>query len=50
MREGVDEDGWQLEDYAPWLDCSVEEATFMGAGDSTRLEEILQIFLTWAEG
>lgn len=49
VREGVDEDGWQLEDFAPWLDCSVEEATFMAAGDPTRLEEILQIFLTWAE-
>jgi hypothetical protein len=31
-----------------WISCSVENGTFSGAGDSTRLQEILDIFLKWA--
>ena len=32
----------------PWLSCRVEDGVFIGAGDVESLEEILQIFLTWA--
>lgn len=33
----------------PWLHCYIEGQTFNGAGDPSQLEEILQIFLDWAE-
>ncbi|PSF30036.1 rhodanese-related sulfurtransferase [Aphanothece hegewaldii CCALA 016] len=31
-----------------WIYCSVEENKFRGAGDETKLEEILKVFLDWA--
>ena len=31
-----------------WIHCSVKDRKFLGAGDETRLEEILRIFLDWA--
>lgn len=32
-----------------WVHCSVSENKFRGAGDETKLEEILKIFLDWAK-
>jgi hypothetical protein len=32
-----------------WLNCRVENGTWHGAGDETRLEQILEVFLAWAE-
>lgn len=31
-----------------WLHCYVEEGTWNGAGDETKLSVILQTFLSWA--
>jgi len=33
-----------------WLHCSIADGQWQGAGDETRLDEILEIFLTWAGG
>lgn len=33
---------------ADWLDCKVKDKIFDGAGDPSKLEEILAIFLDWA--
>lgn len=32
-----------------WLSCHCEDGVWHGAGDETRLEHILAIFLDWAE-
>jgi hypothetical protein len=32
-----------------WIDCRVMEGHFDGAGDVHKLDQILQIFLDWAE-
>jgi len=32
-----------------WLDCRVADGTFEGRGGPTSLEEMLSIFLKWAE-
>ncbi len=32
-----------------WLDCRVLDGVWSGAGDETKLERILEIFLSWAE-
>ena len=32
-----------------WLNCRVENGTWHGAGDETRLEHILEVFLAWTE-
>ena len=32
-----------------WLDCRIENATWHGAGDETKLERILETFLAWAK-
>jgi hypothetical protein len=32
-----------------WLHCSLRDGQWHGAGDETRLEEIIAIFLGWAE-
>lgn len=42
----VDSDGHQTAES--WLDCKVTELVWEGAGDPTRLEEILRHFLDWA--
>lgn len=47
VAENVDTDGWQR--GARWLDCRVTEGVWHGAGDETKLERILEIFLSWAE-
>jgi hypothetical protein len=31
-----------------WIHCSAENGEFNGAGDAARLEEIVRIFLDWA--
>ena len=33
----------------PWIDCFVEDDRFEGAGDVTRLHEIVRRFLEWAD-
>lgn len=32
-----------------WLDCRAADGVWSGAGDETKLERILEIFLAWAE-
>jgi hypothetical protein len=32
-----------------WIDCRVEDSKYRGMGDSSRLEEILRIFVDWAK-
>lgn len=32
-----------------WIDCRVSDGKWSGAGDETKLERILGIFLSWAE-
>jgi hypothetical protein len=32
-----------------WLDCKVKDKIFDGAGDPSKLETILALFLDWAE-
>lgn len=32
-----------------WLNCRIEDGTWHGAGDQTKLERILELFLDWAE-
>jgi Immunity protein 53 len=47
MRIGVDE---SKEPIAPsWLCCEVRDGIWHGAGDPTRLPEIVRRFLDWAE-
>jgi len=38
-----------LDPAPPWLRCYVEDGVFNGAGDPSTLEEILEIFLSWAK-
>jgi hypothetical protein len=46
IRENVDAAGFQQE--SRWLSCRVDGKTWQGAGDETKLERIIQIFLAWA--
>lgn len=32
-----------------WLECKVENYFFRGMGDSNKLQQILEIFVAWAE-
>jgi hypothetical protein len=32
-----------------WIDCRVLDGQWSGSGDETKLERILEIFLSWAE-
>jgi hypothetical protein len=58
VRQNIGDDGHVLADpkadsYAPmpqWLHCHIRDGVWHGAGDETRLAEILTIFLEWAEG
>lgn len=34
---------------ADWIICKVKDGRFIGAGDSSKLEEIIQIFKEWVE-
>jgi hypothetical protein len=36
-------------DRHSWMHCSVKDKQFLGAGDPSRLEEMLTIFITWAK-
>lgn len=46
IQKGTSDDGHP--NSARWIECSVENGIFSGAGDLKRLEEILEIFLAWA--
>ncbi len=35
---------------ADWINCKKTPEHFEGIGDSSKLEELLEIFLNWAEG
>lgn len=45
-RAQFDPNGFQLGPH--WLMCRLRDGQWHGAGDETRLEEILSIFLAWA--
>lgn len=47
VAENVDERGFQL--GTSWLSCRVTDGVWHGAGDEKRLEQILSLFLDWAE-
>ena len=47
VADGVDKQRFPV--GPRWLDCRVEDDTWQGAGDETKLEHILEIFLAWAE-
>lgn len=47
VTENVDAEGWPRGGL--WLDCSVADGVWSGAGDETKLEQILEMFLSWAE-
>ena len=47
VAEGVNTQHFPL--GPKWLSCRVEEDTWHGAGDETKLERILDTFLAWAE-
>jgi hypothetical protein len=32
-----------------WMSVRVEDSKFKGAGDSTKLEKLIEVFRTWAE-
>ncbi len=46
VMEGVDDKRFPL--GPDWLCCYTADDTWHGAGDATRLEQILEIFLAWA--
>ena len=43
----VDSQGFQLGES--WLHCHLDGSIWNGAGDESRLEQILELFLRWAE-
>lgn len=47
IAEGVDAGRCALGPV--WLSCRTENGIWHGAGDEARLEQILEIFLAWAE-
>lgn len=47
VSEGIDVQGFPAEPR--WLHCQVKDGQWQGAGDETRLAEILGRFLAWAE-
>lgn len=47
IAEGVDARRFAL--GSRWLSCRIENGTWHGAGDETKLERILEVFLAWAE-
>lgn len=47
IAENVDTEDFQLGER--WLVCRVAEGVWTGAGDETKLERILENFLSWAE-
>ena len=47
FAEGVDAQRFPLGSH--WLCCHIENSIWHGAGDETKLERLIEIFLTWAE-
>lgn len=47
IAEGVDAQRFPL--GSRWLSCYTDNGTWHGAGDETKLERILEVFLGWAE-
>jgi hypothetical protein len=47
IAQGVDEQRFTQD--SNWLSCHSENGIWNGAGDETKLEAILEIFLAWAE-
>jgi hypothetical protein len=47
VAENVGAGGFQ--EGPRWLDCHVTDGVWDGAGDETKLEKILEVFLSWAE-
>jgi len=47
IADGVDAGRWAL--GPRWLSCRVEDGIWHGAGDETKLEHILEVFLAWME-
>ena len=47
VARNVNDDGWPQTER--WLCCRVSDGVWQGAGDETRLAEILGVFLSWAE-
>jgi hypothetical protein len=47
IAEGVDAQRIAL--GSQWLVCRTADGTWHGAGDDTKLQHILEIFLAWAE-
>jgi hypothetical protein len=47
IRENIRPDGFPV--GPRWIDCRVADGMWSGAGDETKLERILDIFLSWAE-
>jgi Immunity protein 53 len=47
IAENIDTKGFPI--GSRWLHCCLREGQWHGAGDETRLEEIVSIFLDWAE-
>jgi hypothetical protein len=47
IAENVDTAGFQQGQR--WLDCKITDGAWEGAGDETKLERILDVFLSWAE-
>lgn len=47
IAEGVDAQRFAVSPL--WLCCRIEGSAWHGAGDETKLERILETFLTWAE-
>ena len=46
MQEGVDAEGFQT--GPRWISCRIKDEIWHGAGDESRLEEILSCFLAWS--
>ena len=47
IAENVDDAG--VQQGTRWLDCKITDGVWEGAGDETKLERILEVFLSWAE-
>jgi hypothetical protein len=49
-RVAVNVDAENFQNSDRWLSCYVKDGVWNGAGDETKLTEILRTFLVWAEG
>jgi Immunity protein 53 len=48
ILEGLDAAGFPARPH--WLSCRLQDTTWHGAGDDSRLAEIISHFLDWARG